>query len=437
MGRKCSRIDRRWFLTTSMALTAMIAMMFAVPTRVDSASASSADLPADVVTLQLFYGDGCPHCARAEQFLDGLETRWPTLVVERLEVWDDAANREVFRDVLADLGEEPRAVPTIVVADRVWVGYSDATAAEVESVVAGLLDSDTVRSDDLDDLDGADGKPREVIEVPLVGDVDVGDSSMVASTVLIAFVDGVNPCSLWVLSVLLALVLHSGSRKRVLLVGSVFLAVTSLLYGLYMVGAYSTLDYVEDIEWIRLVVAAVAGIFGVLHLKEYATHRGVSLTIADSSKPKLYRRMRALARTDRPLPAVLAGTVVLAAGVSLAETPCTAGLPLLWTDMLAAREISTTGAAVLFLLYLAVFLVDELILFGAAVVTLRATKLQEHHGRALQLLSGTVMVALAITMLVRPELLESLTGALAVFAGAGLIVGVVLAAERFGLRRAH
>ena len=173
----------------------------------------------------------------------------------------------------------------------------------------------------------------------------------------------------------------------------------------------------------------------MLHLKEYVTHRGVSLTIPDSRKPKMYSRMRDLARSDRPLPAVMAGTAVLAVGVSLIETPCTAGLPLLWTDLLSARDVSGTGAAVLFVLYLAVFLLDELLLFAAAVVTLRATKLQEQHGRALQLVSGTVMIALAATMLLRPDLLESITGTLIVFGAATAFAAAVLAIEHRGRAR--
>jgi uncharacterized membrane protein len=139
--------------------------------------------------------------------------------------------------------------------------------------------------------------------------------------------------------------------------------------------------------------------------------------------------MRALGAHDRSLPAVLAGTATLAVGVSLLETPCTAGLPLLWTNMLADRNVPAAGAVLLFVVYLTVFLVDELIIFGAAVVTLRATRLQEHHGRVLQLASGTLMLTLAATMIVAPRSLESLTGTLAVFVVAIGIVALVLAVE--------
>ena len=141
------------------------------------------------------------------------------------------------------------------------------------------------------------------------------------------------------------------------IVGTVFLTITAALYGLYMLGAYSVLEYTDEMTWIRVGVALVAGTFGVLHVKEYMTSRGISLTIADERKPDMYRRMRRLARPDRSTAAVLGGTAALAVGVSLVETPCTAGLPLLWTDLVSARDVPPAGVFLLFV-YLGVFLLD-------------------------------------------------------------------------------
>jgi cytochrome c biogenesis protein CcdA len=248
-------------------------------------------------------------------------------------------------------------------------------------------------------------------------------------------VDGVNPCSLWVLSMLMALVVHSGSRSRVFAVGGVFLLVTSSLYGLYMIGAYSTLSLVGEQTWIRIGVALVAGTFGVLHVKEHFTSRGPSVTIGAEHKPGLFRKMRRLADVDRSLPAALGGTAVLAVGVSLLETPCTAGLPLLWTNLIADRGVPASGAVVLFLLYLLIFLIDELVIFGATVFTMRAAKMQEHHGQALQLIGGMLMLTLAIAMVAAPSAMESLAGTAIVFAVAAGVTVSVLAAEAWWRRR--
>lgn len=373
----------------------------------------------DTVEVVVFFGEGCPYCAQELEFLVELQDRTPQVEVLAYEVWENEANRAYFRSMADAAGIDAGSVPTTFIGDLVWVGFDSVVADQITAAVDALLESRT-----------PDVVERTEVGVPIVGTVDVADTSLIVATLLIGFVDGINPCSFWVLSVLLALVLHSGSRTRIAVVGVVFLSVTSALYGLYMFGAYSALDYAAEMTWVRVAVALVAGAFGVLHLKEYVTHRGPSLTIADDRKPGMYRGMRSLARTDRSLPAVLAGTVVLAVGVSLAETPCTAGLPLLWTNLLTARDVSSPEAAFLFGLYLLAFLIDELIVFTIAVVGLRATKVQEHHARLLQLISGTLMLALALTMLFAPHALETVAGTLTVFGATVTVILVVLVIDR-------
>jgi cytochrome c biogenesis protein CcdA len=131
--------------------------------------------------------------------------------------------------------------------------------------------------------------------------------------------------------------------------------------------------------------------------------------------------MRTLSTPDQSLPALLGGTAVLAVGVSLLETPCTAGLPLLWTSLLADQGVPRAEAVALFAVYLLVFLIDELLLFGAAVITMRATRVQERHGRALKILAGSVLVTLAVTMIAAPQALTSPVGTMVVFALATLL----------------
>lgn len=403
---------RRWgaALIALIALALLLLGAWAAAPRAVAASAP------DDVTLVLFHGEGCPHCAAEREFLAGLQQRHPSLRIQMHEVWYDEANRQLLEQTAQRLGFEASGVPVTIIGERVWIGFSDAIAAEIEAAIAG--------SD-------APAAENEFIDVPLVGQVDMSSMSLIASTALIALVDGVNPCSLWVLSLLLAIVLHHGSRRRVLLVGTAFLTVTAGMYALYVVGLYSALDFVSGLPWIRALVAGVALVFGVLQLKDgLRPGTGPSLSIAQSRRPGIYQRIRGVARADQGIAATLAGTVVLAVGVSLLETPCTAGLPLLWTTLLRDAGVSLAAAAALFALYMVIFLLDELVVFGVAVVTLRATKLQEHHGRLLKLLAGSVLVTLATAMLVRPDALDSLAGTAVVFGLAGVLTVVLWAATR-------
>lgn len=398
-----------------------------------TAAAVHAGEPSRRVDLVVFYGEGCPYCAAELEFLDELERREPSLHVVPYEVWHSDANRAVFRGYAADLGFEASSVPTTILGDRVWIGFDPTIASQIEHAVAAAAQPGSTSPP------AAPGEDGVVVDLPFLGPVDVGDRSMVVATLAIGFIDGVNPCSLWVLAMLLAIVLHAGSRARVSLVGGVFLTVTALLYGLYIAGSYSALSYIGAAPWIRLAVALIVGVLGVLQLRDALRPRhGPSLGIARERRPGLYRRMRALAVSDRGLASVVGATAALAVGVSLLETPCTAGLPVLWTGMVAEREIGAAGAALLFALYLSVFLLDELLLFGAVVVTMRATRLQERHGRELKLLSGTVMVTLAGVLVVQPALLESVGGAFFVFAAIVIVVAAAIAVcHRTDVHRPH
>lgn len=409
------------------AVGAALGVLLAVLLGTTVVSAGAAALPVGATdpsagpTIVLFHGEGCPHCAAERAFLAELVSRHPDVVVEEHEVWYDEDGRQLLQRTADELGFEPVGVPVTVIGKQVWIGFDEAVAAEIEQAATAAAATPLAIED----------QPPAVLDVPILGEVSLAGTSLLAATVAIGFVDGVNPCSLWVLSLLLAMVAGRGSRRRVLLVGGTFLAVTAAMYGLYLLGMYSAASYLGGMGWLRLVVAVVAGAFGLLQVKDgLGVARGPSLSISPARRPGLYARMRPLASPDGALAATVGGTVVLAIAVSLLETPCTAGLPLLWTTMLAEQGVGAWQVAALFGVYMAVFLLDELVIFGVAVVTLRATRVQERHGRALKLVAGSVLLVLAVTMLVAPAALTTLTGTVVVFAAAFGLAGLLYAVSR-------
>lgn len=399
-----------------LGMVLIAAGFFASPavTAASPAAASSAvRMQSEDPDIVLFHGEGCPHCADERAFLAELRERRSDITVAEYEVWYDEGNRALLSEYEQHLGFTAQGVPVTIVGDRVWIGFSESIGSQIEQALPSASTEEPAPSE-------AEVGPS--VDVPLLGSFSLAGSSLVTATLVIGFVDGVNPCSLWVLSVLLAIVLHSGSRRRVALVGATFLSITAGMYGLYIVGFYSALDYLDQMVWIRIVVAAIAFTFGLLQLLDgLAPGRAPSLSISAEAKPGLYRRMRRLSASDQNLPALLGGTAVLAVGVSLLETPCTAGLPLLWTTLLADQGVPRHEAIALFALYMLVFLLDELLLFAAAVVTMRATRVQERHGRALKILAGSVLLTLAMTMIVMPEALTTVAGTLVVFGTSGLL----------------
>ena len=369
------------------------------------------------------------------------------------EVWNHPENREPMAEMAAGFGFEPTGVPLIFLGEEYWVGFSEeVNGAEIEAAVAtcaaqGCLDArEVARAGGPGVLDpptaaaGPEPTPpaatTTVLRLPLLGEVDLGAHSLTVSTALIAVVDGFNPCSLWVLSVLLALTLHSGSRRRTAVIGLTFITVTAAIYGLFIAGLFTVFTVVGMSAWLRVLVALVALFFAVVNIKDYFWYRqGLSFTIADERRPGLYRGMRAVLAKGDSLPALVGATVVLAAGVSLVEFSCTAGFPVLWTNLLTSQGASAGTFALLLALYLAIYQLDELAIFGAAVVGLRATRIQEKQGRLLKLAGGMLMLTLAVVMIVEPDLMGDVGSSVTVFAVALAATALVLVVHRVVLPR--
>ena len=266
---------------------------------------------------------------------------------------------------------------------------------------------------------------QESLELPLIGEISTKDTPLVALTAMIAFVDGFNPCSLWVLTFLLGLVVHSGSRKKTAAVGLTFLTVTSIGYGAFVYGLINVFSYVSHLMWIKVAVAAVALVFGAVNVKDFFYwNRGLSFTIPDRFKPKIARGLSETVRKDS-LAMTLFGTAVIAAGIVLVELPCTAGFPLIYSNILAERGVQTGFALVLLGLYMLIYLLDELAVFLGITYTMEKTRFEEKHGRYLKLLGGMIMIALATTLLIRPEMMETLSGTIYVFGSALILSGVI------------
>lgn len=468
-------------------LLTLLALLIAVLGWAAAPSAASARVqPDEPVIIYFFWGDGCPHCAAAKPFLAGLTEKYPQVEIRAYEVWNHPENQEPLLKMGARFGFAPSAVPTIFIGDRYWVGYAeDPIGKEIEATVAACVESGcpdagkgvfTSTGTPVGAATAAPSTekpaaaapaapvaeqptetvpptpppaapepirspaPSRALTLPILGTIDLGAQSLTLSTALIAFVDGFNPCSLWVLSVLLALTLHTGSRKKVFVIGLVFLTVTSLVYALFIAGLFTMFTVISFVGWIQVVVALVALFFGAVNIKDYFWYKeGISFTIADEKKPGLYRSMRRVLNAGESMPALIGATIVMSAGASLVEFSCTAGFPVLWTNLLASQQVAAATFIGLLLLYMLIYQLDELAIFLAAVFSLRASKLEEKHGRILKLLGGTLMLTLAAVMLINPNLMSSLGASLLVFvlafAAAGLILLVHrLILPRFGVR---
>lgn len=371
--------------------------------------------------LWFFWGDGCDLCETASIWLDDLNITYPDLVIHRKEVFLDQEEQNRYIQMMEERGMIASWVPGFILEDKVWEGFTENIADEIEQLVEDRLEYLTYG---ITYTGGAFN--GGTISLGPFGEVEIYKQSLITATMLIALVDGFNPCSLWVITFLLAMILHTQSRGRIAVVGLTFLLVTAAVYGLFITGLFTALTAATQIGRIRVIVALLAMGFAALNVKDYFFFgQGPSLSIPDRFKPSIYRSGREITK-QRPLLPALALTAVFAAGVAVVELPCTAGFPALWTGLLSEAGLAGSSFIIFLLVYLLVYLLIEILIVFTAVVTMRITRLQETHGRKLKLIGGMFMAAIALVILIDPAIMERLTGSLYIIGGALIVSGLII-----------
>ncbi|HVY46736.1 MAG TPA: thioredoxin family protein [Minicystis sp.] len=356
----------------------------AAPAQPDDASAP--------LTLLFFWGVGCPHCREAEPLVRAVEDENPRLHVEAIEVRQDPEGRRRFVDTMRRLGAASVGVPTFVIGEHYLVGYAEGdTDVRLRAMIAEAL--------------GTSAPARERIAVPFLGEVDPITVSLPAFTVAIGLADSVNPCAIWVLVVLLGILLHVDTTRRMALYAGTFVAMSGVVYFGFMVAWSAFFELVGISRLVTKVLGAALLVMGLVNLKDVLWFKkGVSFVIPERAKPGLFRRMRAIARAATT-PAALGGIAVLAFVVNLVELGCTLGFPAIYTRVLALRHVATAPRLAYLVLYNVVYVIP---LFVIAVVFIgfkRRIAMTELAGRALKGVSGLLLVVFGLVFVFAPRLL--------------------------------
>lgn len=361
-----------------------------------AAAAEDAGVP-QAATLVFFWGAGCPHCEEAKPFLDTLEKEEPRLRVERVEVRRDPEGRRRFLVTMKQLGATAVGVPTFVVGTAYVVGYSKGESdREVGALVRRALGPKKP---------GAEPIPARTIDLPIIGSVDPTSVSLTALTLSMGLVDGVNPCAMWVLVVLLGILLHVKTRSRMLLYSAAFIVMSGVVYFVFMT-AWATLFRLVGFSRIAtMILGGALVVMGLVNLKDVVWFKkGPSLVIPDRAKPGLFRRMRAIAGAAS-VPAALSGVLALAFVVNLIELGCTIGLPAVYTRVLTLRELSPAARYAYLALYNAAYVVPLLAIAVAFIALRRRLSMTERAAKALKAMSGALLLGFGALFLLAPDLL--------------------------------
>lgn len=432
----------------------------------------------ELLTIEIFTREGCPHCHKAKAFAHDLVTRYPGLSIVVRDVVKDPAALERMHDLARRHHVQVPNLPLFQIYGHVTVGFVDAesTGRDLEKMIRGattpcpaaraapqpgnvprrtsppegssrsapqtkaqvfrgrsrwavppmamlhlftepagergntappeLPETIEIPAEEVQEFQepaAAPSEPPNEITIPVLGTLRVADVGMPMFTFILGLVDGFNPCAMWVLIFLLSMLANLKDRRKMLAIAGTFVAVSGIAYFSFMAAWLNVFMLIGFARWAQIGLGLLAIVIGAVNVKDFfAFGRGCSFSIPESAKPGIYARVRHILAA-KYLAAAIMGASVLAILVNMIELLCTAGIPALYTQILAFQQYPWWKNYLYLGLYNVAYMFDDVIMLTIAVVTLSHRKLQEKEGRWLKLVSGLVILALGVLLLFKPD----------------------------------
>jgi hypothetical protein len=433
MGRP-ALAPRRWFRAAALAI---IVMGAGAAIARGTAAADPSMPPASTwyhldargeVQVDLYFGwtSTCPHCAKARPFVAQMQAELPWLTVHSLQLdGDNEPNRQAIVALAATIGEQIESVPAFLFDGRLESGFDEATTtgaslrAELVAYHAELVAAFAAASPSPSpSVSPAPATGETSVILPLIGPVDARSISLPVLALVLGGLDAFNPCALSVLLFLLSVLVGSRDRSRMALIGGAFVLVSGLTYFVLMAAWLNIFLLFGALRIVTLLAGGAAVLAALINIKDYAWfRRGPSLVIPASAKPGIFGRMLDLSEATR-LPALLAGTVLVAVAANSYEMLCTGGFPVVFTRVLTLSSLPVGTYYAYLLLYNVVYVAPLLAVVAFFTWKLGSRGVSEREMRTLKLLSGLLMLGLGLLLLLAPERLTDVGATIGVFGAA-------------------
>jgi len=351
--------------------------------------------------VHFFSVTGCPHCADQRAFNERLANTYP--LIQILE--HDAATPQ-GRALLDQMLEEREIVyepgfPITIFGNQVFGDWeSEETSGRaieeaLQQCLAGNCPPPTGKEP------GEDG-----IVLPIIGKLVLSEYSLPVLAVILGIVDGFNPCALWVLLYLISLVMTLRDRRRIWLIVGSFVLASGVLYFLFMTAWLNDFLFIGYIRPVTVIIGLVALGGGILQIRELIKTKGeiVCEVTTEESREKTMAKMQKIVSSPITLGTIV-GIIALAFAVNAIEFVCSAAVPAVFTQVLSLAGLSTFQYYGYILLYVFFFMLNNLVIFGAAAFAL-TSNLGVRYAKYARPIGAAILIILGALLLFAPDLLR-------------------------------
>lgn len=367
------------------------------------------------ITIYLFYSDTCPHCREEKEFLDEFLID-KDIDLKMYEVTKNEDNNRLLTLVKESLGCTNNYVPYTVIGKTGLTGFSQTTASQIEYFVSKYskeeyidIVSRVIEANDVVKIEENSNNEKQDsnITLPIIGKVDSKNVSLPLVATIIGFVDGFNPCAMWVLIFLISMLIGSKNKKRMFLLGTIFLLTSALIYMLFMLAWLKIMLSALQINIIKIIIGIIAIIGAIWNLKSFynSLKKDVGCEIVnDNKRKKIIDKIKKFT-SEKSLLLSIIGVIGLAISVNFIEFACSAGWPVVFTEILALNDLNGISYFIYILIYIFFYLIDDLVIFIIALATLKITGISNKYNKYSHLIGGILMLIIGILMIFKPEVL--------------------------------
>lgn len=386
-----------------------------------------AEYDKNLVNIYLFYSDSCPHCTSEKKVLNELEKQYDNIRIYKYEV-SNSENAKLLNSI-ADMYETTASSPFTVIGNKVYKGfsyenskpvfvatikyysengYNDRVGEYINKMKIGLdieLPSYPVTDEN---NDGIDKYIKEYtsykVDIPLIGVVELKSFTLPVISIIIGLIDGFNPCAMWVLLFLITMLIGMKDKKKMIILGIVFLLTSALIYLLFMLAWLNVATFLLSINYVRLGIGSIAIIGALVNLSSYIKHRKDNgCNVIDAKKRnRIFTRIKKITHEKNYIMAII-GIVLLAVSVNIVELACSAGLPVMFIEILSMNNLTIIEEILYIALYMFFFLIDDMIVFFIAVRTMQVTGISTKYGKISKLIGGIILLLIGILLIFKPE----------------------------------
>lgn len=369
------------------------------------------------VNVYLFYSETCPHCAAEHKYLESIKDKYD-LNIYSYEI-SNSDSVEKLEKISKYLDVNVTGVPYTVINNTAIVGFGEGMTEDTllyhikkarkrSFVDKAGMELGVVEKEETNNNSNNSNKEEDnntIINIPIIGELNLKNVSLPIVSILIGLIDGFNPCAMWILLFLISTLIGMKDKKRLWTLGLAFLITSSLVYLAFMLSWLSFAKFIGTITWFRMLIAVVALVGAAINLKSYlkTLKEEDGCTVVEAKKrKKIFKKIKEFTSKQSFLLALL-GIMLLAALVNILELACSAGLPVVFTQVLSMNNLSTLEYVLYIGLYILFFMLDDIFIFAVAVKSFELTGISTKYSKYSHLIGGILMLIIGILLVLKPE----------------------------------